>query len=210
MGDILLRQFTTTGGPILVCLVLLSVIATATTIFKIVQFLRLGVGRREEAETLLARAGDGPGLLSVNARSSPSERVVRAVTSTLSKRSSDLLAAERSGLETALGEMEQLSRYMRVLEIVVQAAPMLGLLGTVIGMIETFGQLSQSSGTVDPSALAGGIWIALTTTALGLVIAVPFYILSVWLDGRIENERGAMELFISKTLSRAKLAQPIP
>ena len=81
---------------------------------------------------------------------------------------------------------------MRLLDTAVQAAPMLGLLGTVLGMIVSFNEMATGS-ALDPAQLAGGIWIALSTTALGLAIAIPFYFLTSWIDGRIENERYAMD-----------------
>jgi biopolymer transport protein ExbB len=89
-----------------------------------------------------------------------------------------------------------MSRHVRVLETSVQAAPMLGLLGTVLGMIAAFNEMSVSGGAVDPTALAGGIWVALSTTALGLMIAIPFYFFTSWIEGRIERERAAMDTTI--------------
>ena len=97
---------------------------------------------------------------------------------------------------TALSLLDVMSRHVRVLETSVQAAPMLGLLGTVLGMIAAFNEMSVSGGAVDPTALAGGIWVALSTTALGLTIAIPFYFFTSWIEGRIERERAAMDTAI--------------
>ena len=52
-------------------------------------------------------------------------------------------------------------------------SPLLGLLGTVIGMISSFSQLELGGDLVNPALLAGGIWTALLTTAIGLVVAIP-------------------------------------
>ena len=90
-----------------------------------------------------------------------------------------------------------MSRRMRLLEIVVQAAPMLGLLGTVIGMIDAFSVLAMSDGAVDPAQLAGGIWVALTTTALGLAVALVAFFLASWFESRIDRERAMIEAAIS-------------
>ncbi|MDJ0932874.1 MAG: MotA/TolQ/ExbB proton channel family protein [Breoghania sp.] len=54
-----------------------------------------------------------------------------------------------------------------------RVAPLLGLLGTVIGMIQTFSRLSAANGAIDMTMLADGIWQALLTTAAGLLIAIP-------------------------------------
>ena len=86
-------------------------------------------------------------------------------------------------------------------------APMLGLLGTVIGMIDAFGNLALSQQGSDPRLLAGGIWTALTTTAAGLAIALVAYFISAWLDGRIEDERQSIELAVSAAI-HGRIARP--
>jgi biopolymer transport protein ExbB len=124
-------------------------------------------------------------------------RVLDAVLSAQLQRSDAPDWAEEMGRQAALTELATLGRFMRVLEAVVQAAPMLGLLGTVVGMIDAFGALAQSTGGVDPALLAGGIWTALTTTAIGLAIALVFYFVAIWLEGRIETERQGLEVLLS-------------
>ena len=101
--------------------------------------------------------------------------------------------ARETASGTALSLLDSMNRHVRVLETCVQAAPMLGLLGTVLGMISAFNEMSTSGGAVDPTELAGGIWIALSTTAIGLSIAIPFYFLTSWIEGRVERERAAMD-----------------
>ncbi|WP_321345371.1 MotA/TolQ/ExbB proton channel family protein [Breoghania sp.] len=66
-----------------------------------------------------------------------------------------------------------LDRRIGVLGMAARVAPLLGLLGTVIGMIQTFSRLSAASGAIDMTMLADGIWQALLTTATGLLIAIP-------------------------------------
>jgi len=85
---------------------------------------------------------------------------------------------------------------------------MLGLLGTVLGMIEAFGRLSQSAGAADPAELAGGIWTALITTALGLAIAILFYFFSLWLESRIAREREALDSLLAQVLGNEDQAAP--
>ncbi len=75
---------------------------------------------------------------------------------------------------------------MSWINTVVKTAPMLGLLGTVTGMIAAFGKIAGASKTgADPSALAGDISFALFTTAMGLMIAIPLVMLGSWLQVRI-------------------------
>lgn len=62
---------------------------------------------------------------------------------------------------------------LRALSLIAQAAPLLGLLGTVLGMIETFMRIEGAGREVEVAVLAGGIWEALLTTAFGLIVAIP-------------------------------------
>ena len=68
--------------------------------------------------------------------------------------------------------MDELEKHLGGLSIVAQGAPLLGLLGTVIGMIKTFMRVEELGGEVNVAGLAGGIWEALLTTAFGLVVAI--------------------------------------
>ena len=68
---------------------------------------------------------------------------------------------------------KQMESYLPALATIANISPLLGLLGTVIGMIEAFTQLEIGGGAPDPSLLAGGIWKALLTTAFGLSVAIP-------------------------------------
>ncbi len=81
--------------------------------------------------------------------------------------------ADRSRLEAAAArETGRLRSGFRFMDLAVTAAPLLGLLGTVLGMIEAFRQLEAAGTRVNPSLLAGGIWEALLTTAAGMVVAL--------------------------------------
>lgn len=200
MLDIIIAQLRTFGGPVLIALVLVSVVATATTIFKAIEFARLGVGRHKAARQAMAywHSGDRAAAYHLVSHDNAQLSVVLTVAmGSLGHNPADPASARQVATHTAVQSLSTLSRNLRVIEAVVQAAPMLGLLGTVIGMIEAFGKVSQGGGAADPAALAGGIWIALTTTALGLTIAIPFYFISVWLEARVERERSAMDAAIA-------------
>jgi len=89
---------------------------------------------------------------------------------------------------------------MRTLDMIVQAAPMLGLLGTVVGMIDAFSVLAVSEGAVNPALLASGIYVAMTTTAIGLAVALIAFFLATWFESRIDKERTMMEALISAAI----------
>lgn len=188
---------------VFISLAIMSVLAITVTFYKTFQFGRMGVGRTAAAETILqdwlgGRADDA--MRSAGQREFVLARVLQAVFSGLRAKPNSPAFAEELGRQTALAELSTMSRRMRILETVVQGAPMLGLLGTVIGMIDAFSTLAAADGTVDPALLAGGIWTALTTTAAGLAIALVTYFVASWLEGRIDNERQTMEALISAAI----------
>ncbi|MFG5384669.1 MULTISPECIES: MotA/TolQ/ExbB proton channel family protein [unclassified Yoonia] len=185
-------------------LAIMSVMAVTVGFFKTFQFARLGVGQNSSAEAILndwlgGRSDKAMQLAS--GRKSVLARVLQAVFTGLRARPDDQSFAEELGRQTAIVELSAMTSRMRLLETVVQAAPMLGLLGTVIGMIDAFSTLSTAEGAVDPALLAGGIWTALTTTAAGLAIALVTFFVATWLEGRIETERQSIEALISAAIN---------
>lgn len=182
---------------------LLSVAGTAVSLLKIIQFNRLGVGRQSRAEEILENwLGGRPdeAMRSAGQRDCVLARVLQAVLSAQRARPNDAGYAEELGRQSALVEVAAMSSRMRVLEVVIQAGPMLGLLGTVIGMIQAFSTLADAGGAADPAQLAAGIWTSLTTTAAGLAIALLAYFVASWLEGRIERERISIETLISAAI----------
>ncbi|WEX10861.1 MotA/TolQ/ExbB proton channel family protein [Chelativorans sp. AA-79] len=213
MRQVIIDQLLSAGGPVFVALVLTSVAALAVTIFKVLQFSRLGVGRSRAARSAVAiwAAGDrSRALQEARSEISPSSAAVASAMISFQHHPGDHQRARELAVQSAADQLTAMSRHMRVLESVVQAAPMLGLLGTVIGMISAFAELSAAGGAVDPSTLAGGIWTALLTTAAGLSIAIPFYFVSVWLESRIDDERATMEAAINAMLYSETGGAPPP
>ncbi len=184
-------------------LFVMSVIAIMVAIYKYFQFIRLGVGNRKKAEMVLDTWLSGQAdeaMRAVAERKSVLTRILQAVFSGIQAKPSEPAYAEELGRQTAIIELAQMSDRLRLLDMVVQAAPMLGLLGTVIGMIDAFSVLSLSEGAVDPSRLAGGIWTALTTTAVGLAIALVAFFLATWFESRIDRERNMIEAVMSAAI----------
>jgi biopolymer transport protein ExbB len=83
-------------------------------------------------------------------------------------------------------ELARLGRHLRVLDLVAMTGPLLGLLGTVLGMIVAFQTLALAEGAANAGMLAGGIWQALLTTAAGLLVAIPAAVASSLFGARIE------------------------
>lgn len=83
--------------------------------------------------------------------------------------------------------IRQLEKNLRGLAIIGNITPLLGLLGTVTGMIKAFMKIQDLGGRVDASVLAGGIWEALITTAAGLAIAIPTLVAYHYFEGKVDN-----------------------
>lgn len=94
--------------------------------------------------------------------------------------------------ESILHESGRLDRFGSMILVVAAVAPLLGLLGTVTGMIATFDIITEF-GTGDPKLLSGGISIALVTTELGLIVAIPVLMLGNLLSGWAERIKDSME-----------------
>ena len=90
-------------------------------------------------------------------------------------------------------EVRELSRYLQALATIGSIAPLLGLLGTVIGMIKAFMVIQQMGGKVNAAVLAGGIWEAMLTTALGLAVALPTMVTHSYLVSRVDNYEAQLQ-----------------
>ncbi|WP_299426447.1 MotA/TolQ/ExbB proton channel family protein [uncultured Shimia sp.] len=196
-----LRDVVALGGPVVVILLVMSVLTMAVTIYKLWQFAASGVGRHKVLSEALAAwdagdAGQAQARLS-QSRSYLAPLIESAIQTRTSQALSDRLDAE-AGLALA-----RLERGFRLLDTIAQLAPLLGLFGTVLGMIEAFQSLQTAGASVDPSLLAGGIWVALVTTAVGLAVAMPTSMILSWLESRTARER----VFADKALRTALMQQ---
>jgi biopolymer transport protein ExbB len=84
-------------------------------------------------------------------------------------------------------EIRSLEKNLRGLAIIANVAPLLGLLGTVIGMIKAFRKIQELKGAVDAGVLAGGIWEALITTAAGLTVAIVSLVAYHYFEGKVDE-----------------------
>ena len=96
-------------------------------------------------------------------------------------------AVEKAIDDVGSREADKMKRSLRPIKNIAMVAPLLGLLGTVYGMIEAFQVTSESGGTASTALLAKGIYEALVTTAAGLTIAIPVLLLYNFLSGRVDR-----------------------
>lgn len=185
------------GGPVLWLLLGVSVLAVAIVLYKAFQFTGAGIllqagpgSQRFVSRALQAfRSGD-PGKAEEEVRtvSHPAARVIEHF---LSRSSSDEDSLQTELKRIGSLELRELESWLRALASIGQLAPLLGLLGTVLGMIAAFIEF-QASVDVDPNLLAGGIWEALLTTAFGLAIAIPAMAAFYFFESRVDAARATM------------------
>ena len=176
------------GGPVVWLLIAMSVIALTTIIYKIVQFGMAGVGRSgniEKAVDLYRNGHRSEALAAVQGAGDPaSVTVATAIRGSL--RSDVSEASVREEVErVATAEINTLKSHLGLLDTIGSLAPLLGLLGTVLGMIQAFRAMEAAGRNVDPAILSGGIWAALLTTAAGLIVAIPVVAIASWFDRSI-------------------------
>lgn len=174
------------GGPVLVAIILISVYAVYIFIERLMKL------RKENVQTgaLMARVNAAvrerdleTALEAVERHGGPIARVLGAA---LQRLPYGRPAVEAAFEEATLLEEQSLTRGLRPLGIIAQIAPMLGLLGTVTGMIISFSEIARF-GSGDPSLLATGIGQALVTTAAGLIVAIPVLVAHGYLASKVEK-----------------------
>lgn len=193
------------GGPVVMVLGVVSILTLAVVLFKLWQFAASGVGRHKAIRDAL-RAWDQGDLDRsksdlARSRSYLAPVVAQAMSQRETPNARERLEAE---FETKFASLDG---GLRLLDVVAQLAPLLGLFGTVLGMIEAFQTLQDAGSSVDPSLLAGGIWVALLTTAVGLAVAMPTSLVLSWFDARMTQERVFADLAIGTVLTPLKDAK---
>jgi biopolymer transport protein ExbB len=200
-----LLDFLDAGGPVVLILLGCSVVALTIVLAKLWQFraLRVGERRRAPQAIVLLRRGRADEALSLLAGSpNPVAQVVaRAIRGRQRRDLSESMVREevlRSGNEA----IEGLRAHLSALEVIGGIAPLLGLFGTVLGMIEAFRRLAEAGSQVDPSILSGGIWEALLTTAVGLAVAIPVVVLCNWFERRVERLAHEMDNLVTQVFTQ--------
>jgi biopolymer transport protein ExbB len=180
------------GGLVMLVLAGLSVYALAIIFYKVVQFSgssALKTNFIEPVMELVKRGEYTDAEAMLEKTSGPVARIMRTSIRCVLNREMSVKSRESEIARVGTAEIQVLESHMRGLEMVSNISPLLGLLGTVLGMITVFATLSEAGGRVDPALLAAGIWEALITTVGGLVVAIPAVAAYYILDGNIEKVR---------------------
>jgi len=183
-------QFFMKGGPVMWPLLLVS-IATVTVAVERIWFMVMEARKRRprDVESILSKLEKRKMAEALEAAKASPDFVARVLAYALEHREVSL---SNAFLQAANRELSRFSRGLPVLDTVITLAPLLGLLGTVTGLITAFGLLGDQE-LAAPAALTGGIAEALIATAFGLVIAVVALIPFNYLNAKLEAARLELE-----------------
>jgi len=195
------------GGPVVYILLALSVYVLSIVIYKLhvlstVNFFRFDVTHDSLAMWLDNKKEDAYKAISKDIH--PKKEVVSFTMYHLLKNNMTQ-AKERYLREEVLRlSQERLEYYdsnLDTLKVIAMVAPLLGLLGTVFGMIDAFQQMEMAGNNINPSTLSGGIWEALLTTAVGLSVAIPTVLFESYFRATNEKLKINIEHSVTKLLT---------
>lgn len=196
------------GGPVVVILLVFSVVALAIFIMKMIQFQSARLWSRGFVEPALTQARNGrlaEALAGLRGLRSPVAEVMAVAIDGFRHRiAEDRIREEVARIGSA--RLEELRSYLRVIEVIATLSPLLGLFGTVLGMIDAFRQMEAAGSNVNPAILSGGIWVALLTTAVGLAVAIPAVAMLNWLERTVERAAHTMDDAVTRLFTMPQVA----
>ncbi len=193
------------GGLISWILIGLSIITLTLIIFKILHFIGVQIKRTRLIKKALKNLEEDQPEITANILKKSRNPVAKTMLFAMDK----IESVGTDKAELAIHEygnlaLARLRKFIPWLETITHIAPLLGLLGTVVGMIKAFKKLEDAGSQVDVTMLAGGIWEALLTTAIGLVIAMVAMVAVNAFESQIEKVRETMSIAVSRILELSR------
>lgn len=201
----MLAEWLQLGGVAMLLLLALSLVAATVVVVKIWEFWEWRLARRAFVDRVIdawRRRHPEQAMAQLAAEPSPLAAVLATALAALGESGVREDQARERAAQDAVARLERMRSGFRVLELIGQLAPLLGLFGTVLGMIEAFRALQDAGGDVRPALLAGGIWQALLTTAAGLAVAMPVIAALNALERVVEAQRLAMETALTRLFTQ--------
>ena len=196
MQDTTLYDLLSQAGWTMIPLYACSFVALAVILRKVLQFKVDRVHARAPLDLISEDADLDELARKLDAQDSPLSRVL-----TVSVRT-PLAQAEGASARAAMAELDHYESWLPLLGYVAQVAPLFGLLGTVLGMVELFSSMEAAGDTVSTTTLSAGIWKALLTTAAGLLVAIPAMGAHQWLQRTLDRLQLRMEEGVGRMLAR--------
>lgn len=183
------------GGPVMVPLLALSIYAVAVILYKCLEIFGGKLMQHDFLPDVLALVREGQYERATEALRYQPGAVARVMAGTIEACRNPRLtpeAREEEAKRLGVQELKRAESHLKGLDMTANIAPLLGLLGTVTGMMGAFMGIEQAGARVNPALLAGGIWEALITTVAGLIIAVPATVALYFFQGMAEKLRYLM------------------
>ena len=196
------------GGPVLLILIVLSAIVSCISIIKLWEFFEARLNDVQAIDQILEKfSAQSPeaALTLANQHPSPAAKSIGFALRAIIQKGS---APQELVLQQAAEYLLQKRSGLGVLEVIAGLSPLLGLLGTVIGMILAFQQIETQSGQVDIALLSVGIWQALLTTAAGLIVAIPASVMHQWFEQKLLREQLLAESALARVLNPTDINLP--
>lgn len=194
------------GGPVMYILLGLSIIALSVIILKLYQFQYVGLNRKKnlnEALTQWINRDHQSALSTLSNSKNPVAVVCKTAMQGLARKNNYHEIVREETSRVGNNQINSLNKGLWSLELIAMVSPLLGLFGTVLGMIEAFKALELAGNQVNPAILSGGIWQALMTTAAGLAVAIPVLMIYKWIERKIISVGEEMEDTVTKLFTHS-------
>ena len=202
--------FLEAGGVIMYLLTAASMLCLTVAIAKFLQIKMAGISYPDLLDPIMRGIASSDkvavaGLIK-RLRTGPIQDFLQESSGLLLRNDVDKVTQREEIMRLAMLEVDRQRSGIRIMGLIAAISPLLGLLGTVIGMIDAFQALEAAGNRVDPSILSGGIWVALLTTAAGLVVAIPASLIHSWMEGQAEKATRILEDISTRLLTATDLA----
>ena len=188
-----------TGGPMMYPLLLGSILVATFAFERTIHYFRASSGtpaareihallKNGRIENALALAQQSPG---------PVAAVLEAGLYHAGKNREEL---EEEVILVGNSEIKRLNQHLHLIELISRTAPLIGILGTVLGMVNAFQNVADAGGSANPAILASGIWEALLTTAAGLSVAIPAMIVHHLLEEKAQSLSFSMKQYATEAI----------
>ncbi|HDZ39052.1 MAG TPA: MotA/TolQ/ExbB proton channel family protein [Marinobacter sp.] len=190
-----LNQLLAMGGPVMLVLLGMAVLGLVTFIYLILLGALYAPRLSKKLKTTITLWQQDPARVNPQAireqtsrwaKLNPLQNLITNTIEALQKNKDGQQVRETSARD-AQQSLEPFEAPLKIIEVIAALAPLLGLLGTVLGMMDAFSAMAATEGRANASQLSGGIYEALTTTAAGLIVAIPFSALAAWIEFRLKR-----------------------
>lgn len=187
------------GGVIVWVLLVYSVIAFSIIIERLLHFLLMSKSVKNSDELFANNFDREMVEKKISILKGPEANVMQGIFQAWKNNIKNL---ESVASRLGSSELQRMERGFRSLSILGNTAPLLGLLGTIIGMIKAFMVIEVAGGRVDSQALAGGIWEAMLTTGVGLAVSIPVLLILHMLEGMADRRAHSMRRYAMMMLEQ--------